>query len=171
MQYVERLTPNTEVCNTLLHIIGTTSDKWSTIRNETPISRNSFLRRKKIPATDVDRISDSRFVVLTLNEDPRLVSCQKMIGASSSTNAIVYPKNSVMGWHTNSNNLGTRVYYTYTKKQGIFRYKDPETGLIVDDYDDEGWTCRSFLIQKDQPLWHTIWTEGIRFSFGFNISR
>jgi len=170
MAYVERKKLNTEVCSGLLNVIGTTSDKWSTIKNENLISRNSFLRKRKIPDKDVQRISPDQFVTLTTQDDPRLVSCKNILGAATSTNAIVYPKKSVMGWHTNSNNLGTRVYYTYTMKQGIFRYRDPETGLIIDDYDDIGWTCRSFLIQKDIPLWHTIWTEGIRFSFGFNIS-
>lgn len=89
-------------------------------------------------------------------------------GYISSTNSIVYNPMSYMKWHTNSNNIGYRHYYTFTTKEAIFRWIDPKTGKIHDEIDNKGWTYRVFKISNKDLLWHTIWTEGIRFSFGFN---
>ena len=85
----------------------------------------------------------------------------------SSTNNLVYNPMSCMGWHTNSNHVGLRTYYTYTQGKAIFRYID-NNGVIEDDYDELGkWNVRQFLIDDKDKLWHTVWTEKVRFSFGF----
>jgi hypothetical protein len=75
-----------------------------------------------------------------------------------------------MLWHTNSDDPGTRIYYTYSNKLSIFRYIDKDTGQIVDDIDNVGWTARKFdITDESNPFWHTIWTSSLRFSFGFKL--
>ena len=86
---------------------------------------------------------------------------------NSSTNNLIYGPMTCMGWHTNSNHVGLRTYYTYTKGKAIFRYID-ENGNIQDDYDEPNkWVVRQFQIDDKDKLWHTIWTEKLRYSFGF----
>jgi hypothetical protein len=91
-----------------------------------------------------------------------------LLGASKCTNQIAYPPRSHMKWHTNSNVIGKRTYYTFTAHVGAFIYKNYDTGETITDMDNVGWTVREFLVQKDKPLWHCVWSDGIRFSFGFN---
>lgn len=86
------------------------------------------------------------------------------------TNAIAYNPMSFMRWHTNSNAPGRRHYFTFTEGKAIFRWRHPKTGEIFDEIDGTGWTYRTFIISPTQPVWHTIWTEKVRLSFGFNSS-
>jgi len=98
--------------------------------------------------------------------EQEIVAVENLIGGEC-TNHIVYPPMSIMKWHTNSNNPGLRTYYTYGVKESIFRYID-KNGNIIDDYDNKGWTVRRFKVDQENLLWHTIWSEGTRFAFGFN---
>jgi hypothetical protein len=91
-------------------------------------------------------------------------------GFASNRNATVYNPMSFMRWHTNSNTPGLRHYFTHTTGRAIFRWRHPKTGEIFDEIDGEGWTYRTFVISPTQPVWHTIWTEKVRLSFGFNSS-
>lgn len=72
-----------------------------------------------------------------------------------------------MGWHTNSNNPGTRIYLTYTleAKKSFFDYVDQ--GEIIETADDEGWSCRRFHVSKEDLLWHRVRSETDRISVGF----
>jgi hypothetical protein len=84
-----------------------------------------------------------------------------------------YPKTGYMGWHTNSNSPGRRLYITYTdiKGESFFRYKDIESGEIITDYDDVGLTFREFTVCKNPPyFWHSVGSNCNRFSFGFIIT-
>jgi hypothetical protein len=91
------------------------------------------------------------------------------LGAHSCTNTVIYAKNSGIDWHTNSDNVGKRIYIIFTVKPGIFRYKDPITGEIIDDMDYVGWTQREFIVDKTNLLWHCVYSPGIRFAYGFNV--
>lgn len=86
-------------------------------------------------------------------------------------NFFYYPPNTMMTWHTNSNGIGTRVYYTLISGGDIFRYRDPLTKEIVDVHGKDGWNIKKFKIgnTKEDLLWHTIFAKGPRFSFGFNL--
>ncbi len=86
-------------------------------------------------------------------------------------NFYYYPPNTMMTWHTNSNAIGTRVYYTLVSGGDIFRYRDPNTKEIIDVYGKDGWNVKRFKIgnTKEDLLWHTIYSKGPRFSFGFNL--
>jgi hypothetical protein len=98
----------------------------------------------------------------------RLQSFCSTKGFDRNTNAIVYSPMSFMRWHTNSNSPGIRHYFTYTGERAVFRWKHPETGEVFDEIDNIGWTYRVFAISNERPLWHTIWTQNVRLSFGFS---
>jgi hypothetical protein len=89
---------------------------------------------------------------------------------SYSTNTIYYSTGSCINWHTNSDDEGIRTYILYTSKPGIFRYKNSNTGEIIDDLDYVGWTQRSFKVSKDNLLWHCVYSPAPRFAYGFNYA-
>jgi hypothetical protein len=124
----------------------------------------------KVPTTDkAHGIAKNTIISLTdTKKDPLITKSIEHLGVSNCTNAIVYSSMSIMPWHTNSDIPGERLYYTYSQKKSVFRYLDPEDEKIKDDYDNIGWTARKFIIGDNNLLWHAVWSEGIRFSFGFN---
>ena len=112
--------------------------------------------------------SISNAVPMTLDyEEDEIVNATKLLGAERCTNAFLYPPMSAMYWHTNEDSVGYRTYYTFTLDKAVFRYRDPQTGELHEDWDDKGWTVRRFLITKDNPFWHSVWSAGRRFTFGF----
>jgi len=100
------------------------------------------------------------------NSHALIEKCNAILKAKENTNCLVYYPNSFMHWHTNSDNPGIRTYYTYSLGYSLFRYIDNDN--IIDDVDSVGWTVRQFAVDIKKPLWHTIWSSGFRFSFGFN---
>lgn len=105
------------------------------------------------------------FLNLSVQDNRLLERAKEIIGADEVSNYLIYRPNTHMRWHTNSDIEGTRIYYTFTLGNAIFRYR--KGNEIIDDVDDYKWTARSFRISKADPLWHTIWTDSVRFSFGF----
>ena len=81
-----------------------------------------------------------------------------------------YPPGSFMGWHTNHQAPGWRLYLTLASSPGksFFRYLDPESGTIKTSWDC-GFDVRLFRVGDEQPLWHCVYSETDRFSFGFLI--
>lgn len=81
-----------------------------------------------------------------------------------------YPPGSFMGWHTNQRAPGWRLYLTVASHPGksFFRYRDPENGTIETSW-DRGFDVRLFRVGDAQPLWHSVYSETDRFSFGFLI--
>lgn len=130
---------------------------------------DQFLSITSTPDRDIPR-SGTGTTPLSVNKSitDKLDQIAKDLGYDSNTGCFIYNRMSSMGWHTNSDSVGERMYITFTMGDSVFRYKDPDTGEIVDDYDEKGgWTIRQFTIPKGKPLWHTIWSEKPRFSFGF----
>ncbi len=83
-----------------------------------------------------------------------------------------YPPTGYMGWHTNADTPGERIYITWASedKKSFFRYYDNEKNEIVTDYDDKGLTIRQFTIPESAPhFWHCVGSECDRFSFGFMV--
>lgn len=103
-------------------------------------------------------------------KEPFIKEVCDLLGAYECTNTMYYAPNSCIDWHTNSDNEGKRVYILFTNKPGIFRYRDPNTGEIIDDYDNVGWTQREFKVTKSAPLWHCVYSPGPRFAYGFNVN-
>ena len=81
-----------------------------------------------------------------------------------------YPPGSHMGWHTNNRAPGWRVYLTHTSEPGrsFFRYRHPVSGEIVTSTDGD-WDLRVFRVDPDRPLWHAVYSDTDRFSFGYVI--
>ncbi len=81
-----------------------------------------------------------------------------------------YPPGSHMAWHTNNKAPGWRAYLTHTKEPGrsFFRYRDPLSGEIVTSKDNR-WDLRLFRVDPAQSLWHAVYSETDRFSFGYAI--
>jgi len=83
---------------------------------------------------------------------------------------IWYPENGFMGWHTNSNSHGLRMYCTFAREdnKSFFRYCDPETNEVVTSWDKQGWNFRIFKI-SEKHLWHSVYSETDRFSIGYTL--
>lgn len=160
---IEKFEPSEE-CKILLRtIIFNHKEKTSNV-NEGKSNLKEFMEAK-IPNLNRETAGLRTSYIL---DSPLLQNVKELLGASEITNNIMYPKNSIMGWHTNSETPGQRIYINFSKTPGIFRYKHPDTGEIIDDYDNELWTGRKFIIDPDRLLWHTIWAPEKRFAFGFN---
>jgi hypothetical protein len=79
---------------------------------------------------------------------------------------IWYPKNGYMGWHTNGDHPGYRMYASWSNEGGksFFRYK--ENDKIITSYDKQGWNYRLFKV----PIWHCVYSDTNRISLGFVIT-
>lgn len=91
-----------------------------------------------------------------------------LFGAEPS-GAVLYPPHGWMGWHTNSDRDGWRLYISYSRStKSFFRWKDGDA--VVTDYDKEGFNFRYFRIgSKDDPFWHCVYADDWRFSLGFRF--
>lgn len=128
---------------------------------------------KKLPSVDLDGGFDFSKSQWDFDRDRRsseyVTAVEKILNSDQITNRVYYSKNSYKQWHTNRSNPGKRIYVIFTTVPGIFRYRDPKTHEIIDDYDFVGWTQREFIVDADNPLWHCVWSAAPRFSFGFNV--
>lgn len=88
--------------------------------------------------------------------------------------ALLYPPGGYVGWHTNSDITGERVYLAYSNQDhcSYFKYVD-SSGDIITSWDKKGWKVRVFDISSNpkQPYWHCIESiSSYRVSFGFKLS-
>lgn len=85
---------------------------------------------------------------------------------------IWYPENGYMGWHTNNDNKGHKLYCAFARedKKSFFRYRHPETGEIITSWDNQGWNFRIFKVQENL-LWHCVYSETDRFSIGYTLEK
>jgi hypothetical protein len=169
---VERLNPDKRMCEILGGIIKMSSGIWGGVKSSS-ISKETFLETQ-VPQVD-DRIlantagTGDKIALIAEDKAFILENIAKQGGFDRCTNAVLYPPMSMMDWHTNSDISGVRTYFTFTLKEGLFRWVDPITKEIHIDTDDIGWTCRRFKIpMSENHLWHSVWSEGVRFAFGFN---
>lgn len=81
-----------------------------------------------------------------------------------------YPPGGYMGWHTNSESPGWRLYISHSDEpeNSFFRYRQPESGQIITSMDSE-WDVRMFFVSNDKPLWHTVYSNTNRFSLGYRL--
>lgn len=80
-----------------------------------------------------------------------------------------YPPKGFMGWHTNSNAYGWRVYASRAEEpnKSFFRYY--KNGKVISECETKGWNFRAFQVQKGQLYWHCVYTDADRYSFGFRF--
>ena len=86
-----------------------------------------------------------------------------------SKGAIYYPPESYMGWHTNSNSPGKRVYISWSAEsdKNFFRYRTANKTTTV--FENSGINAREFLITEDPVFWHCVGCSTHRFSMGFLV--
>lgn len=83
----------------------------------------------------------------------------------------MYPPNAFCGWHTNSNNVGERLYLSWCLEGGksYFREVDPKTGKMHTRWEKQGWNVNRFSIDAQALRWHCVYSNTLRISMGFNI--
>jgi hypothetical protein len=82
----------------------------------------------------------------------------------------IYPPGGYMGWHTNSDFPCTRVYITYVETFNNSGFKFLSDGVVFDDVDDRELIIRQFEVGLDDKLlWHCVYSNTNRFSFGYRI--
>jgi len=81
----------------------------------------------------------------------------------------LYGPGGFMGWHSNEDQPGLRVYCIYSEESGknFFRYQDPHSGEVVTDAEGAGWAIRTFELNSERPLWHCVYAGCRRLSVGF----
>jgi len=157
------LKSDSRVTKVLGEIIKGSQRDWANEKAFREFTEQEFLERP-IPVKDVP----ATFCGVPLQgHDDALKECCDLLGAKKSTNSIYYPPKSMLPWHTNSDLVGVRTYYTFSMEGGIFRYLDPETNDFVNVQDKKGWNVNRFPVIEGKPFWHTVWARGRRFSFGF----
>lgn len=159
---MQQTKPDPKVTEILAKIIRANDSFWKILPNE-GVSLED-VKTTPVPSENVEK---DKSIPHMLEDSGLLKEAIDALGVASSTNCIAYGPNSKMDWHTNTNNEGLRTYYSFTVKPGRFIYIHPETGQMIVDTDQVGWTVRQFEIRKDKPLWHCVWADGVRFSFGF----
>lgn len=166
MNKIVRLTPDTTVIKLLNKVIETSDNLIIPSYNK--ISKEDFL---KIRIPDTDSPKDYLYEAGTLSGFSKkyLLAAKTLLNANFVRNyRYSYPE-SFLNWHTDSDFTGTRLYYTYTNAESIFKYADADR-VVYTDYDAVGeWTCRQFTINPDTLLWHSVWNKDIRYVFGFSL--
>lgn len=87
-----------------------------------------------------------------------------------SSGFFVYPANhGFMSWHTNSNAPGKRIYIAYAEQdcKSFFRYYDMHNKQMITSWDAQGINAREFQVDNQDLLWHCVYAECNRYSFGF----
>lgn len=141
------------------------------ISNFKPANKTDFGSLKELDTSvDVPWNRDGCYYVIPFQIDKDL--CQTILPDKQfliQTGKFYYPPGGFMGWHTNSNAEGYRVYMTYCKEsnKSFFRYLD---GEIKTDWEQAGWNCRLFEVRKDKLYWHCVWSDTDRYSFGFRFA-
>lgn len=83
-----------------------------------------------------------------------------------------YPKNGYMGWHTNRNTPGVRLYCNWareTGKSGLCYYHEGFDTSRKVSLDSAGWNFRLFRTDYKFPFWHSVFSLTNRISVGFRI--
>lgn len=106
-----------------------------------------------------------------------IIQLDEIVSAELTTQQpITYKKynniDSFMGWHTNCNNPGHRMYLVYNThdNSSCMRFIDNKTEKVITKWEPKGWTLNYFYISDcEDPLWHSIYTKKERYSLGFKI--
>ncbi len=89
-----------------------------------------------------------------------------------SSGFFLYPPQGYMGWHTNWQNPGWRLYASYAEEpeKSFLRYRDPKTCQVVTSLDHQ-LNFRLFRVSADQPFWHAVYSDTYRYSLGYKITK
>jgi len=103
---------------------------------------------------------------------PELKDCETIQVKRTAT--VHYPANGgYLGWHTNANDPGWRIYIVYVEKKGMsfFKYYDSEDDSVKISHDPEGFSYRIFEVPKIGAMKHCVYTNVPRWSFGLRITK
>lgn len=121
--------------------------------------------------TELDRPyagEDSRKSVINLSNEQReklVQSANELFGSCQLSGLSRYPVDGYMGWHTNSNQPGTRIYIVYSWGASSFLWFDG--AKIVEDKESIGWNIRKFSFDETELFWHAV--VGERVAIGFKL--
>jgi hypothetical protein len=94
-----------------------------------------------------------------------------LVHSATVSGCLLYPPAGWMGWHTNSDRVGWRLYVNYTTTGGCSFFRWSQKGEIRTDYDSAGFNFRIFRIgSQSELLWHCIYADDWRFSLGFAVT-
>ncbi|MCA1557710.1 MAG: hypothetical protein LC731_04120, partial [Acidobacteria bacterium] len=136
-------------------------------------ARSQDIKRATAERAHLARYPLSRDV-LELIEHQLAPGLRRLVGLSATDRLMLsgnclYGTGGFMGWHSNEDQQGLRVYCIYSEESGknFFRYQDPYTGKIVTDAEKAGWGIRTFELNSKRPLWHCVYAGCRRLSVGF----
>src|SRR5690606_37596664 len=132
------------------------------------IAFNASTVEDSVDSQEVRRLRETadRLVVQKLRQALRSSSPLAITGSGH----LWYPPGRCRGGHTTRGAPGWRVYLTHAQEPGrsFFRYRDPATGQVITT-PDHAWDVRLFRIDRQVPLWHAVYSETDRFSFGYMV--
>lgn len=132
-----------------------------------------LLEGKDLPSKDVPHANDMYCFVIPSKDDKVIEAAaakiwpdKKLVNLSGRFH---YTEKGFMGWHTNSNQPGWRLYATFCKEdeKSFFRYR--QDGKIHTEWEKKGWNFRGFEVKKNDPYWHCVYSDTDRYSFGFRF--
>lgn len=86
--------------------------------------------------------------------------------------ASYYTRNCYMGWHTNRDQPGVRIYCNWALhggKSGLHYFHYGHDITRQTSYDKSGWNFRMFDTGYFHPFWHAVWSQTRRISIGFRV--
>ena len=116
-----------------------------------PLSNDAdegFPNRGPDPLESVQKFVRSKFV--------------HQLGATSDALFLYYPPGGFVGWHTNQNNSGYQIVFSWSESgDGYFQVYDKEKQDIIRYYDKPGWNCRHQLFgqEEHEHCWHSAYTK------------
>jgi len=128
----------------------------------------------ELPTEDLPIASSGLFIASKPFEFYRNSHVQDMLkiftnefGTSKISGALYYPPQGFMGWHTNSNYPGTRIYVSYSREANSNSFSYIKDDEVVQSFDRVGFTVRMFKVTDSQLFWHRVDARSPRFSLGF----
>ncbi len=89
-------------------------------------------------------------------------------GKARLSGKMIYPPGGWMGWHTNSDQPGWRLYVNYVHEGGRSFFRWWDGAAIRSDHDDRGLNFRLFRVRAEpHPLWHCVYAGEWRLSMGY----
>ena len=134
------------------------ADRMSGKEKSSKARMSRFDRHQEYDFSDVERLSAEVYRQRTGDKKGVQVTVAKTW----------YPPNGYIGWHLDDK--GGRIYSTWAEGKSFFRYRHPETGMIITSWDKPNqWTFRIFTFNPEKPLWHCVMAEDLRISVGYKF--
>ena len=135
----------------------------------------SLKEKDNIPDFDVPVATSGVFMAYKTADILKNKTVQELVSIFSSefstpfelSACLYYPAGGYMGWHTNSNQPGPRIYVSYSKKANQNSFSYMKNGEKYTDFDAQRFTVREFEVNNSNLFWHRVDAKIPRFSMGF----